>query len=65
MAIDESNYEPALFPATPEEVALEALRKQIKEIEAEKARDHRRRMLQEEAESIRKQLRSWGITPAA
>jgi hypothetical protein len=50
---------------TQEERVLNALRTQIKEIEEAKARDVRSRQLQEEAESIRRQLRSWGIRPVA
>jgi hypothetical protein len=48
-----------------DERVLHDLRKQIKEIEEAKARDVRARQLQEEAESIRRQLRSWGIRPVA
>jgi regulator of protease activity HflC (stomatin/prohibitin superfamily) len=50
---------------TPEERVLNELREQIKEIEDKRAADVRKRQLQEEAESIRRQLRSWGVTPVA
>jgi hypothetical protein len=56
---------PQAAPSTPEQVALEALRAQVKAIEDAKAADHRKRQLLEEAEGIRKQLRSYGITPVA
>ena len=44
---------------------LDKLRAQKKEIEDAKARDHRKNQLLEEAESIRNQIRSWGIVPVA
>lgn len=50
---------------TPEQEIVIKLREQIKIVEDEKAAAHRKRVLQEEAESLRKQLRSYGLTPVA
>jgi hypothetical protein len=50
---------------TPEQHVINMLKAQVKEIEDKKAADHRRNQLLEEAEAIRKQLRSYGITPVA
>jgi hypothetical protein len=48
-----------------EDVIIDTLRAQIKEIENAKAAEHMKRVKTEEAESLRKQLRSYGVTPAA
>ena len=50
---------------TPEQETVIKLRAQIKVIEDEKAAAHRKRVFMEEAESLRKQIRSYGLTPAA
>lgn len=50
---------------TPEEETVAKLRAQIKIIEDEKAAAHRKRVFMEEAESLRKQIRSYGLTPVA
>lgn len=50
---------------SPEDAVLEILREQIKAVEDEKAAMHLKRVKQEEAESLRKQIRSYGLTPAA
>jgi len=50
---------------TPEQGIVMQLREQIKIIEDEKAAAHRKRVFQEEAESLRKQIRSYGLTPVA
>jgi hypothetical protein len=48
-----------------EDIIIATLRAQIKEIEDAKAAEHMKRVKTEEAESLRKQLRSYGVTPAA
>jgi hypothetical protein len=50
---------------SPEDHVLETLRAQIKIVEDEKAEAHQRRVKLEEAESLRKQIRSYGLVPAA
>jgi hypothetical protein len=52
-------------PKSPEDVILDALRAQIKVVEDEKAANHIKVVKQEEAESLRKQLRSYGLVPVA
>jgi hypothetical protein len=50
---------------SPEDHVIDTLKAQIKVVEDEKAAAHQRRVKQEEAESLRKQIRSYGLTPAA
>jgi hypothetical protein len=50
---------------SPEDIILDTLRAQIKVVEDEKAAAQVKRVKQEEAESLRKQIRSYGLMPAA